>query len=362
MYWISDNEGWICSGLKGEIYHTTDGGQTFTTQTTQYYTNAIWMLNANEGYAGGYNGRVYRTTNGGGAWNVIGSMGSSVRSISFPPSSDTGYCCGDNGGISRINSTGVSSMESGVVGNLRSISFPSTSLGWICGNGLLLNYNATWEQQYPPLEGYNGIYMNNNTTGWVAGSGGVIVNTTNGGNDWNYQSNPDVLNRDLNDIFFLNVSEGWAVGNSGVILHTTNGGTSWTIEGAGLTTNMLRAVQYTSSSNGYILGNNGTLLKYTQLTGIETAEGQNRSSKLMQNKPNPFQSTTSLKYTLHQPGHVNLAVYNLQGEMICRLVNEYQTTGEHSVMFDGSGLPAGIYYYRIIATDISETGKMMLFK
>jgi hypothetical protein len=69
-----------------------------------------------------------------------------------------------------------------------------------------------------------------------------------------------------------------------------------------------------------------------------------------------------LKYTLHQPGHVNLAVYNLQGEMICRLVNEYQTTGEHSVMFDGSGLPSGVYYYRIIAADKSETGKMMLIK
>ena len=362
FYFVSANEGWICSSALGEIYHTTDGGQTFTTQTTQYYTNAIHMLNSSEGYAGGYNGRVYRTTDGGATWNILGSTGGTLLSISFPPSSDTGYCSGDYGKIYSITSTGVSSMSSGVISSLRSISFPSSDLGWTCGSSLIINYNGSWSQQDSPSESYNGIFMINNTIGWAVGALGVIVNTTDGGLNWNYQTNPDASNRTLLDVFFLNANEGWAVGNSGVILHTTNGGVLWTVEGAGMTTNMLRAVQFTSSSNGYILGNNRTLLKYTQITGIENAEGQNGSCKLMQNEPNPFQSTTSLKYRLHQPGHVNLAVYNLQGEMIGRLVNEYQTTGEHSVMFDGSGLPSGIYYYRIIAADISETGKMILVK
>jgi photosystem II stability/assembly factor-like uncharacterized protein len=310
LYFVNDNEGWICSGLAGEIYHTTNGGSAYTTQTTQYSTNAIYMLNSSEGYAGGLNGRVYRTTDGGGTWNALGSIGSTLLSISFPPSSTTGYCCGYTGKIYSITSTGVTSMSSGITANLRAISFPSSSRGWTCGDGFVLSYNGTWSQQDPPSESYNSIYMVNNNTGWAVGSLGIIVNTTDGGINWNYQSNPDISNRDLNDVFFLNASEGWAVGTGGVILHTTNGGTLWTIEGAGMTTNMLRAVQFTSPTNGYVLGNNGTLLKYTQLTGIENVEGQYQGSKLVQNYPNPFNLSTSLTYSINMPGNVRLAVYN----------------------------------------------------
>jgi photosystem II stability/assembly factor-like uncharacterized protein len=368
LYFVNDNEGWICSGLTGEIYHTTNGGSTYTIQTTQNYTNAIHMLNSSEGYAGGLNGSVYRTNNGGETWNVIGSIGSSLRSISFPPSSVTGYCCGDNGKIYNITSTGVSSMGSGVTANLRSISFPSSSRGWTCGLALIINYNGSWSPQDPPSEGYNAIYMVNNTTGWSVGDNGVIVNTTDGGLNWNYQANPDTSNKALNDVFFLNASEGWAVGNSGVILHTTNGGTLWTIEGAGLTTNMLRAVQFTSPTNGYLLGNNGTLLKYTQLTGIENVEGQYQRS-ILQNQPNPFnQSTTISWYFPHTTGHsvsgdrVVLKVFDFMGKEVRTLVDAEMAPGEHQITFDASNLPAGVYFCQLHANGKVESKKMVYLK
>lgn len=340
MYWISDNEGWICSGATGEIYHTTDGGTTFTTQTTQFYTNAIWMLNANEGYAGGYNGRVYRTTDGGATWNVLGSIGSSVLSISFPPSSTTGYCCGDNGKIYRITSTGVSAMASGVISSLRSISFPSSSLGWTCGSSLILKYNGSWSQQDPPSESYNGIFMINDLTGWAVGALGVIVKTENGGESgqWNYQTNS--TNNTLNDVFFLNANEGWAVGNSGVILHTTNGGTNWNIVADGMTTNMLRSVQFTSTANGYVLGNNGTLLKYTNTLGV--TDVANNEAFIVY--PNPTDGI--VRFSLQADAPIKgIEVYDLQGKQVLHIAKASDN------YIDLSGLGNGVYFLQLETPD-----------
>jgi photosystem II stability/assembly factor-like uncharacterized protein len=361
MHWISDSEGWICSGLLGEIYHTTDGGQTFTTQTTQFYTNAIYMLNSNEGYAGGHNGRVYRTIDGGGAWNVLGTIGSSLRSISFPPSSAIGYCCGDGGKIYSITTTGVSSMTSGVVSNLKTIIFPG-SQGWLCGEDVIEHYNGGWlfDQSYP-TESYEAICMVNNSIGWTVGDNGVIIKTIDGIN-WNYQTNADTSNRTLNDVFFLNASEGWAVGYSGVILHTTNGGFLWSVEGAVMTTNILRAVQFTSSTNGYILGNNKTLFKYGLLTDVEEQPTQPTEFNLEQNYPNPFNPSTSIQYAISSRQFVQLKVYDVLGNEFATLVDEEKSAGRYSTEFSGSNLSSGIYLYKIKAGDFIQTKKMILIK
>jgi Photosynthesis system II assembly factor YCF48 len=361
MYWINDNEGWICSGINGEIYHTTDGGQSFTTQTTQYSTYSIYMLSSTEGYAGGLNGRVYRTTNGGDTWSVIGSIGGTLLSISFPPSSTIGYCCGYSGKIYSITSTGVSSMASGVSSNLKSISFPG-SQGWTCGESVILHYNGSWlgDQSYP-TETYNAIYMINNTTGWAVGDNGVITKTIDGTN-WNYQSNPDTSNRTINNVFFLNSTEGWSVCDNGVILHSTNGGILWTIEGTGMTSNMLTTVQFTSSTNGYALGNNKTLLKYTLTTGIKENGQIPASFNLEQNYPNPFDSETKISYSLAIPAQVQLTVCNMFGQQVALLDEGFKPAGSFSADFKGDGLPSGIYYYRLQCGDRHETRKMTLIK
>jgi photosystem II stability/assembly factor-like uncharacterized protein len=263
MSWVSATEGWVASSAIGEIYHTTDGGQNFGTQTTQYYTNAIQMLSSTEGYAGGLKGQVYYTTNGGMSWNAIGSIGGTLLSISFPPGSATGYCSGDSGKIYNITSSGVSSMSTGLFSNLASITFPSSSQGWACGEQVIVHYNGSWavDHSYPD-ERYNAIFMINATTGWAVGDNGVIIHTTDGSN-WDYQISPDGAHRTLLDVFFLTDSEGWAVGLGGVVLHTTDGGTTWNVVADAMTSNMLRCVRFKSSTNGYVLGNNGTLLKFT---------------------------------------------------------------------------------------------------
>jgi len=81
---------------------------------------------------------------------------------------------------------------------------------------------------------------------------------------------------------------------------------------------------------------------------------------LMQNYPNPFYSVTTIDYSLSQTSHVQLSVYNITGKKIRTLLNEQQTTGNHTLTFDGSELPSGIYIYRLKAGKLTKSRKTLL--
>ena len=83
---------------------------------------------------------------------------------------------------------------------------------------------------------------------------------------------------------------------------------------------------------------------------------------LSQNYPNPFNPSTTIKYNLNQSGKVTLKIYNLSGQELETLINEFQVAGEKEVTWQPKGLPGGIYYYRLQAGDFSETKKLILQK
>lgn len=88
---------------------------------------------------------------------------------------------------------------------------------------------------------------------------------------------------------------------------------------------------------------------------------------LSQNTPNPFNPVTSLSYSLPQAGDVTLTVFNILGQNVCDLVNDYQEAGIYSVVWDGkdaSGKPvsSGVYFYQIKTGEYEKTRKMMLLK
>ncbi len=381
VYFVSDNEGWITCVNYAEIYNTTDGGETFEVQTTEYHCNAIHMLNENEGYAGGSSGFVYRTTDGGENWNFHATMVATLTDISFPPMGDTGYCCGINGNIWSIDSSGVTKMTSGVPDSFGAISFPVKSEeGWACGGSIIRHFfNNEWiGDQFRPAGGYNAIYMVDSLNGWVVGDGGIIAHTEDGKN-WFEQVNPDTQTRTLFDVFFLNTNEGWVVGSQGIILHTTNGGTTWEMEGAELTTESLAGVYFTSPTNGYVVGNY-TVLKYGLIISVEKEEELPTEFSLLQNYPNPFNPSTKIKYSIPTPPQpspsqgegvregliVSLKVYDILGREVTTLVNKQQQPGTYEVEFgqvsSNRHLVSGTYFYRIQIGEFAKTKKMLLLK
>lgn len=86
------------------------------------------------------------------------------------------------------------------------------------------------------------------------------------------------------------------------------------------------------------------------------------SNKLHLNYPNPFNPNTNIKYEINKASFVRLIVYNILGQEIKRLVNEFQKPGIYEVVFDGTGLASGIYIYKLETQYFSALNKMLLIK
>jgi hypothetical protein len=83
---------------------------------------------------------------------------------------------------------------------------------------------------------------------------------------------------------------------------------------------------------------------------------------LSQNYPNPFNPKTIIEYSLKETRFTVIKIYGLLGNEVKTLLNEEKGAGKHSVTFDASGLPSGIYFYKIKAGDFVKTNKMLLLK
>jgi hypothetical protein len=83
---------------------------------------------------------------------------------------------------------------------------------------------------------------------------------------------------------------------------------------------------------------------------------------LEQNYPNPFNPVTVISWQLTVSSHVTLMVFNALGREVQTLVDEGLSAGNHKVVFDGRGLPSGLYFYRLEAGGIMRVRQMLLLK
>lgn len=112
----------------------------------------------------------------------------------------------------------------------------------------------------------------------------------------------------------------------------------------GQSTNSLHKLDFTTVS-----------IKEEGLTEVSTFS-------LSQNYPNPFNPTTNVTFSIPEASEVRIDVFNMLGQRVGVIASDRFTEGDHTLIFDGSGLSSGVYLYRIEAAGYTETQKMTLIK
>jgi|WetSurMetagenome_2_1015567.scaffolds.fasta_scaffold110388_3 hypothetical protein len=99
----------------------------------------------------------------------------------------------------------------------------------------------------------------------------------------------------------------------------------------------------------------------------ETEISRPSSFSLSQNYPNPFNSSTEIQFSISQSGPASLVIYDIQGREIRRLLGGDLEPGSHSVIWNGLNddskpVSSGIYFYRLISGDATQTNRMTLLR
>jgi hypothetical protein len=116
---------------------------------------------------------------------------------------------------------------------------------------------------------------------------------------------------------------------------------------------------YTSTSNIDEL----TVRLEGNFTGLSnTNENIPYKFSLEQNYPNPFNPSTTIRFGITSGSKVKLAVFNSAGQEVAELVNEEMNAGTYEYQFDAGKLSSGVYFYKLITDNFTDTKKMMLVK
>jgi len=384
IQFTSDNTGYAVGSfgyyLKGGLLTTTNAGSNWKFDTINDYQPVdICFSSDNTGYLlnwGIYKCKVLKTTNAGLNWIVKDSVGASIFKVKFLDE-NTGIVTYKYSYARKTTDGGNSWADMyGMLWQEPTYIWCFDADNWIVANGLYyLNKTTNGGLNWNPINvGFatHTLFFINSKTGYTSSDYGRIYKTTNSGYNW---SLIDTLGTYYNTqggcIYFLNSDTGF-ISTYG-IYKTTNAGLNW-ISQKIKSNNNYSSMSFINSKTGYAAGDYGIIYKTT--TGGDVIENPVPvvtpvKFLLYQNYPNPFNPVTKIKFDIPnnppftkggQGSLITIKIYDITGREIATLVNESLQPGTYEVAFDGSKLTSGIYFYRFVIDNFSDTKRMVFIK
>lgn len=104
-------------------------------------------------------------------------------------------------------------------------------------------------------------------------------------------------------------------------------------------------------------------ITYTVPTAVQLVSNETPVRfQLIQNYPNPFNPSTKIKIHIAKPTSVKLLVFDVLGKEVEQLLDQSMNAGIYEIIFDGTNQQSGVYFYRLITDEYTETRKMVLVK
>lgn len=374
-----DSERVFAGGFNALLLYSSDAGNSWETRQIPSSMNikqvfcrkdTVWLLSSDAGNI------LLKSTDNGYSWKKIFIPTLyAVQNVVFTEE-NTGYCTDNSGYIFKSPDGGDTwrklFFQAGAAPE--KIYFYDRNNGYVLASSIYRTADGgeSWKKVESVSDGPGKYFMDccftDRNNGWISGAStamisyGIVLKTTDGGNTWKEIILPQL--RSVRKIQFVN-KMGWALGDYNLIFQTRDGSETWQKTATGAVTGTLFDISardgkiFTAGDNGIILSSE---YSSTDVSSTEDNSGKIMSYNLRQNYPNPFNPSTQIEFSLKISSRVTLTVYNLLGEQINTLLDEYLSAGEHSVTFNGASLPSGFYFYHIQAGEFAETKKMLLLK
>ncbi|MFU8859655.1 MAG: T9SS type A sorting domain-containing protein [Cyclonatronaceae bacterium] len=361
------------------IYRSQDEGNTlspvFSSAVNEDSRNRIHFVGENAGFGVFLRDQI-RTQSAGDNWEVVTAfIQHEARAFHFSDliyiDQQTAYAVGADGGLYKREPMFGWYQLQPPAGNVYRVITADGNRVWAGGDEGNLIYSTddgmNWEQLELPVNAdIREIYRPFGEQIWLLTNvPGLIIKSEDGIHFTMVETGYNVV---INSLLIEDQLTMTAVGDQSHILTSTDGGETWMRENA-VTDKYpsrydLLSVVRLANGGMKAVGTNGAILhRSADLTSIEPGMDKPDRVSLYQNYPNPFNPKTTIFYTLNQPGAVRIDVYNSIGQLVIAFDKGMQNQGGHRFEFNGSGLPSGLYLYRLsVNGQLAGTKKMLLIK
>jgi len=249
------------------------------------------------------------------------------------------------------------------------IDISNINFGSAFPNGFFLSHDGSGSGPYPiRVSKYEDLDLIIDTEYWNPRSENVEPQlnliTPNGGEIWNVGEQKQITWNSQN-VKDINIELSTDDGNSWISIansiSTANGVYIDTVQNF---PSLFCRVKITDAANSALYDISDTSFTIDLASDV-TEEYNNHipnDYQLSQNYPNPFNPSTLISFGIPESGLVSLKIYNLLGEEVRTLINNFKTAGTYRIEFNGIGLPTGVYLYRLQTTSFVDTKKMLLIK